>query len=217
MRVARDSITVGHHSVDLNRSSWMMQPPVRIIPMLEKANAFTWFSGKGVINRSTSGCRLQRPPRSRYQLPKVKKYWLDSTQPFGRPVLPDVKTIAAPSGEPPENLFGAALGAPWSSTACGVAMAKPPIGCVARSAAAWSSGRCTTRSTSPCCNRYLASWAVRLAPIGTTPAPNKQQHNRRPRPAPALPIPHDGSLDGAARLFVRQVHEPASAMCRDVQ
>ena len=41
MSVARDSITVGHHSLDLNRSSWTMQPPVRIIPMLEKANAFT--------------------------------------------------------------------------------------------------------------------------------------------------------------------------------
>src|SRR5271154_3084269 len=106
MRVARDSTAVDHHPDDLNRSSWMMQPPVKIIPMLENASAFTWLSGRGVINRSVSARRGQRPPRFPYQRPKVKKYSSDSTQPFGVPVLPEVKIIAASLREPLAKRLG---------------------------------------------------------------------------------------------------------------
>ena len=52
--------------------------------------AFMCIIGSGVSIRSTPGRTSQRPPTCVYQRPAAGKYSFGSTQPFGRPVVPEV-------------------------------------------------------------------------------------------------------------------------------
>ena len=73
------------------RSSWTRQPPVRIIAMVEYAIAFMCASGSGVIRRSRA--RRTRAQAADAGVPLAgaagSSRW-SSTQPFGRPVVPEV-------------------------------------------------------------------------------------------------------------------------------
>ena len=67
-----------------------MQPPVRIIAIVETAMAFMWYIGSGEINRSSPGCNSQYPPTFLYHSPVERKYSLESMHPLGFPVVPEV-------------------------------------------------------------------------------------------------------------------------------
>ena len=71
--VARLCRTLSHQLRGWKRSSGTMQPPLRIIAMVEKAIAFMCTIGSGVISRSAPGWIVASPPTSRYHWPARRK------------------------------------------------------------------------------------------------------------------------------------------------
>src|SRR6516162_683804 len=101
--VARESATECHQRRAWKRSNGTIAPPLRIIATVEQASAFMWNIGSGVSEVSAPSCRVAMPPCDTYQLPTPRKYALERTQHFGRPVVPDVNRNAqasSPAGAP---------------------------------------------------------------------------------------------------------------------
>jgi hypothetical protein len=88
--VARERTTLPHHVVGWKRSRGIRQPPDITIAMVEVAMAFMWKTGSGVSILSQPGCSAHRPPMPGYQLPQRRNQVCETTQPFGRAVVPEV-------------------------------------------------------------------------------------------------------------------------------